>query len=147
MRSAFIISACLWLMACDSSATGPEQVLRQWVTDAELAVEEKDRRDILDMISENYSDARGNNHDSIDDLLRFYFLRQKTVSLATKIDEITVSGGTAADILLTVGMAGTNDKALGLSADAYKFHFELENDGDNWLLIGARWAELGNNPR
>jgi len=147
MRSAFIITACLWLIACNSSATGPEQALREWVADVELAVTEKDRRGLLDMMSENYTDARGNDRSSINDLLRFYFLRQQTVRLVTKIDEIKVSGETAADVLLTVGMAGTNDGALGLSADAYKFHFELENDGDNWVLIGARWAELGNDPR
>ena len=143
MRASLIVTVCACLAACGGPSTGPEERLRQWVIDAEAAAEEKDRRGLLDMISKNYTDARGNDHDAIDRLLRFYFLRQQTVSLASRIDEIKVSDETAADMMVTVGMAGTHDRALGFSADAYKFHFELANDGDDWLLIGARWAELG----
>jgi hypothetical protein len=44
---------------------------------------------------------------------------------------------------LTVGMAGLNNSALGVSADAYNFELELQVDDDEWLLIGARWGELG----
>ena len=42
-----------------------------------------------------------------------------------------------------VGMAGQNESVLGFSADAYRFQLELERDSDDWLLISARWAELG----
>ena len=58
-----------------------------------------------------------------------------------------VIGGTAAEVSITVGMAGTNDSALGISADAYRFELELEFDGDDWLLISARWGELGDQLR
>ena len=147
MRSASIITVYICLAACGGPSTGPEQLLRQWVDDAEAAAEQKDRRGLLDMVSENYIDARGNDHAAIDRVLRVYFLRQNTVNLATKIDQVKVSGETAADIMVTVGMAATNDRGLGLSADAYKSHFELENNGDGWLLIGARWGELGDTVR
>jgi len=40
-------------------------------------------------------------------------------------------------------MAGQNDAVLGFSADAYRFQLELEREGDDWLLISARWGELG----
>jgi len=52
-------------------------------------------------------------------------------------------GETAALVTLTVGMAGTDASALGVRADAYNFEFELENTGDEWMLIGARWGEIG----
>ena len=147
MRCLSIIAVSVWLTACGGPSSGPEQRLRQWIENAEVAAEEKDRRGLLSMISENYADARGNDHSAIDGMLRFYFLRQQTVSLVTKIDEISVSGGTAADVVLTVGMAGTNNGESGFTADAYRFHFELENDGDDWVLIGAKWAELGRDLR
>lgn len=143
MRSVLLIAICTSLAACGGPPAGPEQVLRKWIDDAEVAAEQKDRHGLLDMVSENYADGRGNDYQALDRVLRFYFLRQNTVNLATRIDEIKVSGDTAADVTITVGMAGTNDGALGLSADAYRFEFELENDGDDWLLIGARWADLG----
>ncbi len=76
-------------------------------------------------------------------MLRFYFLRQQSVAILTSIDEIVVMGETAAQVTLTVGMAGTDASALGVRADAYNFELELEHTGDEWMLIGARWGEIG----
>jgi len=121
----------------------PEIAVRDWVARSEIAAEARNRRDLLDMISKEYADARGNDHEKIGNILRIYFLRQHSVSLLTRIDEIDMSGGTAARVNLTVGMAGSNDNLLGFSADAYQFEFELENSGGDWILIGARWGKLG----
>ena len=95
------------------------------------------------MISPAYADARGNDRDASTNILRAYFLRMNTIELLTAIEEINVIGDSAAEMLLTVGMAGTHDGVLGFSADAYRFSLELEKDGDDWLLISARWGELG----
>lgn len=137
------ILICALLAGCGGPEEGPEQALRAWVADAVAAAEDKDRRGLLDKISGNYADARGNDREAIDRMLRIYFLRQQQVVLVSKIDEIRLNADTAADIMMTVGMAGTNSGALGFRADAYQFRFELEHDGDEWLLIGARWGELG----
>ena len=128
---------------CGGDPGSPEEALRAWVERGEIAAEEKDRGALLDMISVDYADGRGNNLDGIGDLLRIYFFRQQKIALLTSIDDIALSGETAAIVNLTVGMAGTNSGALGLSADAYRFELELEKNDDEWLLIGARWGELG----
>ena len=111
---------------------------------------DEDRDALMSMLSENYADARGNDYEGVEQMLGFYFLRQDSVVLISKIDEIAVSGalgGPAALVKLSVGMAGANDAALGFSADAYHFELELEQDDDEWLLIAARWGELGRQPR
>ena len=61
----------------------------------------------------------------------------------TRIEELQVYDDTAAMLVLTVGMAGTNDSVLGFSADAYRFEMEFEQQNDEWLLTSARWGELG----
>ena len=133
--------------ACGSSSDAEEQV-RAWVAEGEAAAEEKDHRELLDMISSGYADARGNSRKTIGDLLRIYFLHQSKVALLTKIDELTMHGDTAAEVLMTVGMAGSNhNDALGFSADAYRFALELEHEGDEWLLVSARWGRIGEEPR
>ena len=134
---------CALLVACGGPSGTPEEAVRAWVADGEVAAESKDRRGLVDMISENYADARGNERQDIGNLMRFYFLRQENVAILTKVDNVTMHGDTAADVSLTVGLAGMNDSLLGLSADAFRFELELEYDGDDWLLIGARWGELG----
>ena len=109
----------------------------------EEAAEAKQRRELIDMISPAYMDTRGSDRGDIENLLRVYFFRQNNITLLTKIEEIRVYGDSAAEVELTVGMAGQNDAVLGFSADAYRFQLELEREGDDWLLISARWGELG----
>ena len=141
--NAAIWLAVLMLSACGGASTEPEEAIRAWLENAETAAENRDRNALLSLISDNYADARGNDREAIGNMLRVYFLRQRNVSIVTKIDDISVSGYTAAQVLLTAGMAGRNDGVLGISADAWRFELELEGDDDEWLLIGARWGELG----
>jgi hypothetical protein len=151
MRFPAIVLACALTSACGGPPDAPEEALRRWVADAQAAAEQEDRDALMSMLSENYADARGNDYDGVEQMLRFYFLRQDSVVLISKIDEIVVIGasgaGLAALVKVSVGMAGANDAALGFSADAYRFELELEQDGDDWLLIAARWGELGRQPR
>jgi hypothetical protein len=145
MRILIFSLICAFLAGCGGggSDAAPEQALRAWVDAAETAAEEKDRRGLLAMISENYADSRGNDHEQIGNVLRLYFLRQQSIALLTSIDDIVVMGDTAAQVNLTVGMAGTDASALGIRADAYNFELELESTDDEWMLIGARWGEVG----
>jgi len=131
------------LCACAKPSGDPEEQLRDWVSRGVTAAENGERRVLVGMISPAYADARGNDRDRIENIFRAYFLRMNNIELLPAIEEITVIGDSAAEMLITVGMAGTHDGALGFSADAYRFSLELENDGDDWQLIAARWGELG----
>jgi len=143
MRYLTLSLTMLLLSACGGSASDPEEELREWLARGETATEEKDRGDLLELISENYVDSRGNDRDKLGGIMVGYFLRQQSIALLTNIDEITLLGDNAAQISLSVGMAGTNTGAWGFRADAYQFELELEKPDDEWLLIGARWGELG----
>ena len=123
--------------------TGPEDALRQWVADAQAAAEDLDRRGLVAMVSDNYADGRGNNRDAINRILRLYFLRQKSMTLVMKIDKLTVIDETAAELLVTAAGVGMTTNILGINADTYQFALELEQDDGEWMLIGARWGEPG----
>jgi len=138
-----LTAALLVLGACGGSVSEPEEELRTWVAAGMEAARNKERRELVGMISRSYADARGNERGDIENLLRVYFLRMNNIKLLSTIEEITVYDDTAAKIVMTVGMAGTNDGVLGFSADAYRFMLELERDSDEWELIAARWGELG----
>ena len=135
--------ALLLLAACGGPETAPEEELRAWVAEGIEAVGNKERRKLVGMISSAYADARGNERADIENLLRAYFLRQHRIALLSNIEEVAVYDDTAAKIVLSVGMAGTNDGVLGFSADAYRFVLELEKKAGDWLLMSARWGELG----
>jgi hypothetical protein len=138
-----------WVLAsaCGGPAAGPEEQLQLWVRQGQVAVEAKERRELVGMISPAYNDSRGNDIGDIENLLRAYFFRQHSIKLVTSIEEIRLYGDSAAEIELTVGMAGTNEGVFGFSADAYRFRLELENKDDDWQLISARWGEHGEDLR
>lgn len=144
MRFLVLSLTILLFSACGGGADyDPEAELRNWVARGEQAAEDKDRGDLLELIAESYADSRGNDRDSLGDILRVYFFRQESIALLTTIDEITFYDDTAALVTVTVGMAGTNSSMLGFRADAYRFELELQKADDEWMLIGARWGELG----
>ena len=136
----------LLLVACGGERSAPEEEIRAWVEAVHVAAEDKDRRAIVDRISESYVDGRGNSREDVENIIRVMFLRQSTIVIFPTIDSIEVIGGTAANVEVTVGMAATNQSALGLSADAYRFELELERGDSDWKLISARWGELGTQP-
>ena len=145
------LTACVLaatLSACGGEpGSASEQELRAWVDEGIEAAEAKERRRLVGMVSPAYADARGNEISDIENLLRIYIVRQNRIVLLPDIEEITVYDDTAAMVVMTVAMAGTNDGVLGFSADAYRFALELEKDGSEWQLISARWGELGDELR
>ena len=146
-RLLLTVFLCAVLAGCGGASGSAEEQIRAWVDRGHEAAEAKNRGELVDMISPTYADGRGNSRDDIENLFRFYFLRANKVALLVSVDDIQVIGESAAEVVLTVGMGATTDSALGFNADAYHFALELENDGDEWLLVSGRWNELGDEPR
>ena len=139
-----VVLLVVLLAACSSRQGVPEDEIREWLERGERLAGEEDRRGLIDMISPAYADARGNGRDDLDDRFRLLFLRTEPMTLLTRVEEITVIDGSAAEVELDVGMAGRDDlSALGYNASAYRFELELMHDGDAWQLISARWGAVG----
>ena len=145
--SAILVTALIVLGACGDPPMGPEEAIRDWVDRGQQAAERKDRGELMDMVSPSYADARGNSRADLENMLRVVFLRQKSVALLVRIEDLAVYDDSAARLGLQVGMAGTNENRLGFSADAYRFEMELEREGADWQLISARWGALGEQVR
>lgn len=137
------VATVLLLASCGGGPASPEQAIRNWLEAGESAAEARDRGALMDMISAAYNDPRGNERVDIDNLLRLYFLRQQDIVLSVHINDIIVHAETAASVSLTVGMLGVRGRFESLAADAYRFEFELQLEGDDWMLIAARWSPIG----
>jgi hypothetical protein len=127
------------LLAGCTPTDPPEAALRAWLADAEAAAEVRDRDALLEMVSERYLDAEGNDREALGQKLRLYLLRHRHIAIVSRIEELTITGGTAARVVVSAAMAGSGESALDLDADARRFELELELEGDDWRLIGARW--------
>jgi len=137
------VSVFLALAACGGPEGSAEEQLYAWIETAEAHAEAKERRELIAMLSPGYVDSRGNKSDYVDDVLRFWFFRQHKIELLIAVDEVRVFDDSAAQLDITVGMAGTDNSRFGFSADAYQFVLELEYIDDEWLLLAADWDEVG----
>ena len=142
-----LLPLLLVLAGCGGDPANPETEVRTWIDTMQSHAEAKERRAIVRKVSEAYADARGNKRDDVENMLRLFFLQQNNITLLSSIDEVRIIDETAAEVSLTVGMAGTQAGRMGINADAYNFELELEHDGDDWLLVSARWGEVGNQLR
>ena len=142
-KLALVCGVLLFVAACGRDPQSPEQSIRSWLEAGELAAEARDRGALMEMVSPAYSDPRGNERADIDKLLRFYFLRQQEILLTVRINDIVLHADTAASVTITVGMLGVRESLSGLAANAYRFEFEIQREGDDWQLIAARWSPLG----
>jgi hypothetical protein len=143
LKTALTCGILLLVAGCGRSSESPEQAIRSWIDAGEAAAEARDRPALMEMVSPAYSDPRGNERADLDQLLRVYFLRQQEILLSVHVNDIVMHADTAASVTVTVGMLGVRGRLEGLSADAYRFEFEIQREGDDWLLIAARWSPLG----
>lgn len=144
LRAQWLVLVLGVVAACSSEPEGSaEEQLRAWLSTAEARAEAKQRRALLGMISPSYSDAKGNKINDVADRLRYWFFRSHGIELLTSVDEIRVFDGSAAEMDVTVAMAGTDDSTFGFSADAYRYSLELILQDGEWILISANWTEIG----
>jgi len=136
------LAAAALLVGCSDSKPGPEAEIRAWVAAAEADAEARDRGGLMARVADSYADARGNDRRAVDAMLRYLLSRHSSVSLLTHIDHLQILGGSAAELGLTVGMAG-NDRSNSWSAEARRLDLELEKRGGQWRVIGARWGRPG----
>lgn len=137
-RTIFPAVLAALLVAC-AAPEPPEQAVRAWLERAEAAAEARDRDALLELVSERYRDAEGNDRAAIDRRLRLYFLRHRHIAILSTIEELAIAGGSAARVVLTATLAGTGQSVLEVGTEALRFELELELEDGDWRLIGASW--------
>ncbi len=145
----------LILAACSADPGSPEAQVRALISRAEGAAQSKDIGTLKRLISERYSDERGQDRQALAGLLTYYFLRHQTIHLFTRVQTVEFSEPERANRVSTdpgsartsvlVAMAGTPilvvDDLARLRADLYRFDFDLvrEDDGE-WRVARAAWS-------
>jgi hypothetical protein len=116
--------------------------LRQLIDDAEAAAEDRQTGYFRSLLAESYSDARGNDHERMIEIVRGYFLMHPSLEIVTRIETIEIVGSDVAEISLLAGVVGQRvGGALlgGLDGRLYDLDLELIRRGGDWQVIGASW--------
>ncbi len=137
------------LVSCSSQKDSPEAQVRALFARAESAAEQKDLAALRPMISDEYADGEGQNKKAIEAVLRFYFLRNQSIHLFTRIQSIEFPKPARARAVVLVAMAGqpikTGQELERLHADLNRFVITLTREDREWKVISAEWrrAEPG----
>ena len=142
MRGHRIAICCLAAVLTSCGAEDPEAALRALIERAELAAEGRETGFFRDVLSESYTDRRGNDRDRLVATLRAYFLTHQSIEMVTRVDSVTLSGADAAEVVLHAGILGRREGASligGLEGELYRVELELVDQGGDWQVIGAHW--------
>ncbi|MEW6331053.1 MAG: hypothetical protein AB1560_06320 [Pseudomonadota bacterium] len=138
----FLSSAMFFAGAC-SSGDSPEAQVRALLAQGEAAAENKESAVLRQMVSEKYSDSQGQDKKAVDAILRYYFLRNQSIHLFTRIRQIDFPQPDLAQADVMVAMAGqpiTDTEQLErLRADLHRFEITLARESGEWKVIRAEW--------
>lgn len=130
------------LLAGCRPADSPEQQVRKVIGEMEVAVEERDARDLMEHLSDDYRDGYGQGPQDAQRYARGYFIANQAIHLLTRVEKIEFPATDEARATVLVGMAGRDanaSSALDLAADLYEFEVTLLRENDEWKVGYAEW--------
>lgn len=136
-------------MGC-GRAPSPEDRIRALIAEAERAAEARDAGALVDLVTEDYGDARGNDRRTLRQLLFVLFRQNERVFVLHHVRAIDVAeDGTTATAQVAVAVAAQPIDApadlSGVNADLLVIDIALRVEDDAWLVHHASWkpAALG----
>lgn len=142
MRARSAAALVLVLLAACSREPSPEDQIRAVIVAAEEGAEARELSAVMDLVSERYSDLRGQDKAGVRGVLRGYFLVNQSIHLLTRVESVQFPSEEVATARVTVGMLGRQDGGSGdwsLAADVYEFDVRLLDEGGEWRLQSADW--------
>lgn len=129
--------------ACSSGRDSPEAQVRALLKQGEAAAEKKEAGVLRRLISEKYSDSQGQDKQAVEAILRYYFLRNQSIHLFTRIRQISFPRPDIAQADVMVAMAGQpiadTEQLERLRADLHRFEITLARENGEWKVTHAEW--------
>jgi hypothetical protein len=141
-------ATALWILALAGSGCGPaepvEERLRRVVDKAVSAVEAGDVGALMELVSDSYADARGNDKPSLRRAVAWHILRHRTAHVLPHVQAIELASERSARLELIAALAGTTvpdlEALARIDADVYRFELELRlEEDDDWRVTRAEW--------
>lgn len=143
MKYALLFFISLFITACGSSdSQSPEQQVKAVLSAIEVGVEARSLSQVMEHISENYKDHRGNDKKTVARLMQFQILRNQNINIFTVIKRIEINNKKATVELSAAMAAKEVDLSIEsnrLRANAHRFSILLENQDNQWRVHSVSW--------
>ena len=129
--------------ACSGAESTPEERVRAVLAELEVAAEARDVGLLKPHVSEAYKDENGNDRRALLGLATAHFMRNKSVYLLVRVNDVALSEPGQARVDAFVALAGQpirDATALPeLRADLYRFDLRLRDEDGDWRITAADW--------
>jgi hypothetical protein len=145
VHAAAAVTVAVVLGACANGST-PEQQVRAQLAAAQRHAEARDLSALLNLVAEEYSDARGQTKAELRDFLRALFILNQSLHLLVRIDSVSFPADELARVAARVGMLRTragDAEDWDLAAEIIELDLEMLNEGGEWRVLHSRWRRLG----
>lgn len=140
LRLGLIFSILFMLVSCSSEpALSPEDAVREWVEQVEIAAKAKKVSDLKALISPDYQDSQGNDRQKLLLTARLMFKRNESIGISNEIIDIRVNGDTAIVKTLTAFSGSQMGASLGMTDANYQFSVNLLKSGDGWQATSVTY--------
>lgn len=120
-----------------------EEEIRDFIGNAELAIEESNIRKVKSLVSDNYNDDNGRTKKELIQYVTYQVLRKQSIHLYTSIQSISFPTPKTASVQIIVAMTGapadSKNALMDLRADIYTFDCNLVEQDSTWVLMSASW--------
>ena len=124
-----ILLATIFLAAC--GATSDEQQVRALIDEVEAAAEARDTSDVLEHVSDDFSDSGGLDKTQLQDFLRGYFLAHPRLELVVNIESLELPVDGLAQAVVSVTTVELTDPNL------QRLKVEFRRSGSTWQVARA----------
>jgi len=137
LRLAAVRSLLVVLLATACSSSSDEEQVRAVIEAAEVAAESRDTSDVMDLVADDYRDARGFDKAQLTQYLRGYFLVHPKIEIVTRIDKIEFETSNRARVQVDVAMGGTQlgvGESTSLAGELEALNVELQRRDSKWVV-------------
>jgi hypothetical protein len=135
-----VVAAVGWWLAGRQPLSEAEQISRL-IGQAQQAVEHKDARGLIGLLSENYLDPGGNRKQDLARLIISGVRTTEQITVVTTVQQVEVADGraeTVVDVKLGSGTMGA------VQVIPLVMQIEWQREGKRWRVVSARgWEEVG----
>jgi hypothetical protein len=138
-----ILTVSLLLLAGCSSEDSPEDLVKQFLDTAEIAIEQGELGKVRELIADDYTDSQSRTKKELLNYLAYQVLRKQAIHLYTSVKDITFPTPQTGAVEMFVAMSGAPADSkrvlLDLQADIYRFEISLRAKGPTWEVTSANW--------
>lgn len=139
LKNALLLVLCVFLIAC--AGTPDEQQIRDSIGQMQEAMQEKQPRDFMRRVADDFTGAGGSvDREALHNLLRAQVIGNTSIGVTLGPLDIDVQDQRAT-VRVTATLTGGNGRWIPERGAVYVITSGWRKDSDEWVCLNAQWEQ------